>query len=228
MFAEMEPDATVEPARRRRGLDLTSVRSAYGRYANFYDLVFGALFEPGRLAAVRSTNTRHGQRILEVGVGTGLSLPSYRADARVVGIDVSPEMLRLAHERVASEALGHVEALHEMDAQEMSFADDSFDAVVAMYTVSVVPDLERMFAEMRRVCVPGGDIVVVNHFATGGFLTGLVEGVMSPLSSLIGFQPDLREQAVVALADIEVQETRKISIIGNRKLIRFRNEHPTG
>ncbi|MDP6709023.1 MAG: class I SAM-dependent methyltransferase, partial [Alphaproteobacteria bacterium] len=163
------------------------------------------------------------QRILEVGVGTGLSLPRYRADARVVGIDVSPEMLRRAGQRVAAHALSQVEALHEMDAQEMRFADDSFDAVVAMYTVSAVPDVARMFEEIRRVCVPGGRIVVVNHFASNSGLAGLLERIMVPLSSTIGFRPDLEEGAFLELVGVGVEESRKINIFGNRKLIRLRN-----
>jgi phosphatidylethanolamine/phosphatidyl-N-methylethanolamine N-methyltransferase len=224
MFAETKPEAPTRGGRQRHGrFDLQSVRQAYGRYANVYDFLFGVFFEPGRRDAVRAVDTEPEQRILEVGVGTGLSLPRYRADARVVGIDVSPEMLRRARERVARSALAQVEALHEMDAQEMRFADDSFDAVVAMYTVSAVPDLARMFEEIRRVCVPGGRIVVVNHFASGGVLAGLVERIMAPLSSTIGFRPDLEEGAVVELAGIRMEESRKINIFGNRKLIRFRN-----
>jgi phosphatidylethanolamine/phosphatidyl-N-methylethanolamine N-methyltransferase len=222
--AEPKPKALPSESRQRfASLDLTSVRAAYGRYANIYDILFGVHFEPGRLAAVRSTNTRPGQRILEVGVGTGLSLPKYRSDARIVGIDISPEMLRKARERVARMALGQVEALHEMDAQEMRFPDDSFDAVVAMYTLSAVPDLGRLFAEMRRVCMPDGDIVVVNHFTTGGLVAGLVESIMAPLSPMIGFRPDLSEAAVAELAGVEIEEIRKISVLGNRKLLRFRN-----
>lgn len=204
-------------------MDLTSVRAAYGRYANFYDILFGVHFEPGRLATVRSVNTRPGQRILEVGVGTGLSLPKYRSDARIVGIDVSPEMLRKARERVERLALRQVEALHEMDAQAMRFPDDSFDAVAAMYTVAAVPDLGRLFEEVRRVCVPGGAIAVVNHFASGGLVGGLIERVTAPLSSTIGFRPDLRETAVAELAGVEIEEARKIGGLGNRKLLRFRN-----
>ena len=122
-------------------IDRDAVLAAYSRYANVYDIIFGAFLEPGRRAAVNAVNTRPDQRILEVGVGTGLSLPKYRADARIVGIDISPDMLAKARGRVARQRLCQVEALHEMNAEDMGFADDSFDGVVVMYAVSVVPDL---------------------------------------------------------------------------------------
>lgn len=205
-------------------IDQAAVLAAYSRYANVYDVLFGVIFEPGRRAAVKAVNTRPGQRILEVGVGTGLSLPRYRSDARVVGIDVSPDMLERARRRVAQQGLSQVEALHEMDAEDMRFADSSFDAVVVMYTVSVVSDLERLFREIRRVCVPGGDIVVVNHFASSGVLAGMVEKTMAPFSSTIGFRPDLKEADLARHAAMTIQEIRKVNVFGYWKLIRFHNE----
>lgn len=205
-------------------IDHAAVLAAYSRYANVYDVVFGTVFEPGRRAAVEAVNGWPGQRILEVGVGTGLSLPKYRSDARVVGIDLSPEMLDKARKRVARQGLSQVEALHEMDAQEMRFADASFDAVVVMYTVSVVSDLERLFREIRRVCATGGDIVVVNHFASSGTLAGMVEKAMAPFSSTIGFRPDLKEADLARHAAMAVLEVRKVNAFGYWKLIRFRND----
>jgi phosphatidylethanolamine/phosphatidyl-N-methylethanolamine N-methyltransferase len=210
-----------------RPITQDSVVAAYSRYANLYDILFGVIFDPGRRAAVNAVNTRPGQRILEVGVGTGLSLPKYRADARVVGIDVSPDMLEKARRRVARQGLGQVEALHEMNAEEMCFADDSFDGVVVMYAVSVVPDLARLFAEIRRVCVAGGDVVVVNHFASSSILPNLAEMAMAPLSSSIGFRPDLGEAEVTGYADIEILESRKVNVFGYWKLIRCRNTRPS-
>ncbi len=208
-------------------IDRDAVLAAYSRYANVYDIIFGVIFEPGRRAAVNAVNTRPGQRILEVGVGTGLSLPKYRADARIVGIDVSPDMLMKARRRVARQGLSQVEALHEMNAEDMHFADDSFDGVVVMYAVSVIPDLTRLFAEICRVCVAGGDIVVVNHFASSGVLPGLVEMAIAPLSASIGFRPDLEEAEFARNADIEILESRKINAFGYWKLIRFCNTRPS-
>lgn len=204
-------------------IDQAAVLAAYSRYANVYDLLFGAIFEPGRRAAVEAANTRPDQRILEVGVGTGLSLPRYRSDARVVGIDVSPEMLEKARTRVTRQGLSQVESLYEMDAERMRFPDDSFDAVVVMYTVSVVSDLERLFCEIRRVCIAGGDIVVVNHFASSGVFAGMIEKAMAPFSSTIGFRPNLKEAELARHAAMAIHEVRKVNVFGYWKLIRFRN-----
>ena len=181
----------------------------------------------GSFVAVNAVNARPGQRILEVGVGTGLSLPKYRDDARVVGIDLSPEMLVKARRRVARQGLSQVEALHEMNAEDMHFADDSFDSVVVMYAETVVPDLTRLFAEIRRVCVAGGDIVIVNHFASNNILVGLVETAMAPLSSSLGFRPDLKEAEFARHAKIEILESRKVNACGYWKLIRFCNTSPS-
>jgi len=205
------------------GVDLASVRRAYRRYAGVYDLVFGAVFESGRRAAVELLNGISCRRILEVGVGTGLSLPAYRRDKRIVGIDVSTEMLDRARQRAAARGLPQLEALLEMDAQDMDFPDNSFDAVVAMYVLSVVPNPERLLAEMQRVCVPGGDIIVVNHFASEHRLARLLERAMAPLSATIGFRPDLELKTMIELAGMEIVETRDTNLFGGWKLIRFRN-----
>jgi phosphatidylethanolamine/phosphatidyl-N-methylethanolamine N-methyltransferase len=116
-----------------------AIKRAYARWAPVYDQTFGVIADAGRVAAVDVINTLDG-KVLEVGVGTGISLPSYRRDLKVTGIDLSPEMLDKARERVSRQALGHVEAIEQMDAGAMSFADESFDVVVAMYVMTVVPD----------------------------------------------------------------------------------------
>ncbi len=219
--------STVAERLDSRPMNQDSVVAAYSRYASVYDLIFGAIFEPGRRAAVGAVNTRPDQRILEVGVGTGLSLPKYRADAQVVGIDVSSDMLAKARQRVARQGLSQVEALHEMDAEDMRFADNCFDGVVVMYAVSVVPDLARLFAEIRRVCVEGGDIVVVNHFASNSILPSLAEMAMAPFSSSIGFRPDLGEEEFNRSADVEILESRKVNAFGYWRLIRCRNTKPS-
>lgn len=132
-------------------MDLEAVERVYRRYAPGYDFYFGALLQPGRRAVVEGMRCRPGERILEVGLGTGLSLPLYPRTVRVVGTDVSPHMLARAHTQKSRRRLDHVE-LHCMDAERMTFDDDSFDKVVAMYVVSVAPDPKRLLEEMRRVC----------------------------------------------------------------------------
>ncbi len=147
-------------------MDLRDTIRTYRLFSGSYDVVFGPVFHPGRKEAVRIANDRPGQRILEVGVGTGLSLPYFRADSQLTGVDISTEMLAKARRRVEKQQLANVEGLHVMDAEHLEFEDNSFDAVLALYVASVVPSPARFAAEMRRVCIPGGTIVLVNHFTS--------------------------------------------------------------
>jgi phosphatidylethanolamine/phosphatidyl-N-methylethanolamine N-methyltransferase len=158
-----------------------AIKRAYARWAPVYDQTFGVIADAGRVAAVDVINTLDG-KVLEVGVGTGISLPSYRRDLKVTGIDLSPEMLDKARQRVTRQALGHVEAIEQMDAGDMSFADESFDVVVAMYVMTVVPDPAQVMDELARVCRPGGTVILVNHFSADGGVRALVEKAMSPLA----------------------------------------------
>src|ERR1700733_15773888 len=128
-------------------MDLRDTIRTYRWVSGSFDFVFGPVFHPGRKEAVRIANDRPAQRILEVGVGTGLSLPYFRPDSHVTGIDVSAEMLARARTRVARQGLSHVKALQVMDAENLTFEEDSFDAVLALYVASVVPDPARFAAE---------------------------------------------------------------------------------
>src|SRR5271169_6221209 len=139
-----------------------NVERAYARWAPVYDLVFGAMFEDGRRAAIEAAE-RVGGRILEVGVGTGISLPDYADTNRLVGVDLSEPMLRKARARVADRGLNHVEALAVMDAEHLALADQSFDVVVAQYVITTVPHPEATLDEFARVIRPGGEIVLINH-----------------------------------------------------------------
>ena len=140
------------------------VRRAYARWAPVYDFTFGKIADWGRMRTVDYINSRHG-RVLEVGIGTGISLPHYKRSLKVTAIDLSPQMLKRARQRVRRERLKHVEAVLEMDAGAMKFPDDSFDVVVAMYVLTVVPDPKKVMEELERVCRPGGEVIVVNHFS---------------------------------------------------------------
>lgn len=135
-------------------MDAASVRHAYRRWAPVYDFTFGLVAEAGRKHAVRIINRRKG-RVLEVGVGTGLSLPCYGSHLTITGIDLSPEMLAKAKGKVERKKLANVVALHEMDAEALAFPDESFDTVVAMYVMTVVPEPDRVMRELERVCAPG-------------------------------------------------------------------------
>jgi phosphatidylethanolamine/phosphatidyl-N-methylethanolamine N-methyltransferase len=207
-------------------MELQDAVRTYRLFAGPYDLVFGPVFHPGRKDAVRIANDRPGQRILEVGVGTGLSLPHFRADAEVTGIDVSVEMLARARRRVARQDLKQVKAIIEMDAENLVFADNEFDAVLALYVASVVPDPARFAAEMRRVCRPGGTIVIVNHFASDNFVMRHVEQLLAPLAGRIGFHADFPREAFIAAGKLSVREIRPSNLFGYWKLLRCVNDKP--
>jgi phosphatidylethanolamine/phosphatidyl-N-methylethanolamine N-methyltransferase len=175
---------------RRPPLDIGAIENAYRRYARFYDVVFGAVFQPGRKAIIEHMNCRPGERVLEVGVGTGLSLPLYPKNVLVSGIDISRDMLELAHARKVRDQMDNIVQLSVMDAENMEFDDSSFDKVVAMYVASVVPDPERLVDEMRRVCKPNGQLIFVNHFHSRNPVFGAFERLLAPLSKQLGFRPD--------------------------------------
>ena len=173
-----------------RSVTSETVKEAYRRYARYYDLIFGFVFHPGRQTAIQHLHCRSGDRVLEAGVGTGLSLGLYPKDVRVVGIDLSSEMLDRAKNRVAKEQLTNVEALLQMDAQHMAFEDNSFDRVAAMYVASVVPDPGQLMKEIRRVCKPGGPIIFLSHFQNKNAFVRSAEAFVQPLARYLGFHPD--------------------------------------
>jgi phosphatidylethanolamine/phosphatidyl-N-methylethanolamine N-methyltransferase len=207
-------------------MDLQDTIRTYRLFSGSYDIVFGPVFHPGRKAAVGIANDRPGQRILEVGVGTGLSLPYFRPDSQVTGIDVSAEMLEKARRRTSRLGLAHVAGLHEMDAENLDFADNSFDAVLALYVASVVPNPARFAAEMRRVCIPGGTIVVVNHFASENPIARFLEARLARLARHIGFHPDFSFDEFRRVSGLSIREVRPSNLFGYWRLLRCVNEKP--
>jgi phosphatidylethanolamine/phosphatidyl-N-methylethanolamine N-methyltransferase len=207
-------------------MDLHDTIRTYRWFSGSYDIVFGPVFHPGRKEAVRIANDRPGQRILEVGVGTGLSLPYFRPDSRVTGIDVSAEMLEKAKRRTRRQGLAQVEGLHLMDAENLEFADNSFDAVLALYVASVVPDPARLAAEMRRVCIPGGTIVVVNHFTSENGAARFMEKRLAHLARHIGFHADFPFEDFQQASRLSIREVRPSNLFGYWKLLRCVNEKP--
>ncbi|MDD5035717.1 MAG: class I SAM-dependent methyltransferase [Methylococcaceae bacterium] len=172
-------------------MQIESILKSYARYAPVYDHTFGWLLSfRGRSMAAGFTNHRPG-KILEVGVGTGIALPFYHHEHQVHGIDISPHMLERAHQRVHRRRLGNVTQLTIMDARKMQFADNTFDAVVAAYVMSVVPEPEKVILEIERVCKPGGDVIIVNHFAAEKGFRRDVENLLAPLSNKLGWRPDM-------------------------------------
>lgn len=204
-------------------MNIDAIQKAYRRYAQVYDLYFGALFQPGRQAVIQKMNCRPGDRILEVGVGTGLSLPLYPADVQVTGIDISVDMLERAKDRVAREGLDHVVRLEVMDAEDMQFEDNSFDKVIAMYVASVVPHPVRLVNEMRRACKKEGELFIVNHFKHANPVVGGVESLIAPLSKLLGFRPDFSLPDFVGETGLEIAERSPVNLFGYWTLLRARN-----
>lgn len=197
-------------------MGLASVQAAYKRYSIVYDNVFGKLLEAGRTSATNIVNARApaGGRILEVGVGTGLSLTGYRPDLHVYGLDVSMDMLKRARKRVAKSCSGAPRHLLQMDAQQLAFRDGQFDFVVAMYVASVVPDLDALLGEVARVCRPAGEIIVVNHFRSSNRLLNRIEDAVAPLYRVIGFRTDLPMDSITADARFELKATHPTNLFG--------------
>ncbi|MXP63433.1 methyltransferase domain-containing protein [Roseomonas sp. M0104] len=211
----------------RAALDANSVREAYRRWAGVYDAVFGGVSSFGRRRAVAAVNRLPGTRVLEVGVGTGLALPRYRPEKRVIGIDLSRDMLLKAQERVQNEQLTHVEGLLEMDAESMAFQDGAFDIAVAMFTASVVPDAKRLFTEMQRVVRPGGHLLFVNHFAAEAGPRWWVERTMAPLSRLLGWHPDFAFSDLFDREAVQVEAMEPCRPGGLFTLVHLRNAAPS-
>ena len=201
-------------------MELDAVRTSYRRWAPVYDTTFGAITGAGRRRAVAYVNTRPG-RVLEVGVGTGLALPGYDPQLELTGIDYSEEMLAKARAKVAAKGLTQVRELRQMDARTLDFADASFDTVVAMYLVSVVPEPERVVAEMARVCKPGGEVVIVGHFARDTGLLSVLERGFAPLANLIGWHSDFDRARVMGCPDLTVAEERTLPPFGMFTFLRM-------
>ena len=205
-------------------LDKAAIEKAYARWAPIYDLVFGAVFERGRKASIAAAE-RIGGRILEVGVGTGLSLPDYRWANRIVGIDLSLPMLRKAKARVAEHRLSNVDGLAVMDAQHLAFADAAFDVVVAQYVITAVPEPEATLNEFARVLKPGGEIILVNHLGAETGPRALFESWFAPVARRLGWRPEFRYERLVAWAarhdGVRIIERRPMPPLGHFSLIRF-------
>ena len=187
------------------------VEAVYEKLAKVYDLTFGPTLHPGRLQAIQRMSIQPGERVLEVGVGTGINLSLYPKQAMVTGIDFSVSMLEKARDRVARKGLRNMRLL-QMDAADLKFSDDSFDIVYAPYLISVVPDPVRVAREMRRVCRPGGRIIFLNHFLSPNPLLSRAERMISPFTIHIGFKADLDLPAFLAQADLQPISIEKVNI----------------
>jgi phosphatidylethanolamine/phosphatidyl-N-methylethanolamine N-methyltransferase len=199
-----------------RALSVTAVENdfvegVYEKIAKVYDLTFGPTLHPGRLIALERMGIKAGDKILEVGVGTGINVSLYPRNCHVTGIDFSAKMLGKARERVVKKGVTNV-LLHEMDAGNLKFADNSFDIVYAPYLISVVPDPLKVAREMRRVCRPGWRIIFLNHFLSANPILSRGERLISPFTIHIGFKADLDLPAFLAQADLQPISIEKVNV----------------
>ena len=219
LFSHDKPapdDELVTSASGTAQLSVTAVENdfvagVYEKLASVYDLAFGPTLQPGRVRALEQMDIQPGERVLEVGVGTGINLSLYPKACRMTGIDFSSSMLEKARERVARGGLQQMRLL-QMDAADLKFADDSFDIVYAPYLISVVPDPVTVAQEMRRVCRPGGRIIFLNHFLSPNLLVSRVERMISPFTIHIGFKADLDLPGFLAQSALEPISIEKVNV----------------
>jgi phosphatidylethanolamine/phosphatidyl-N-methylethanolamine N-methyltransferase len=208
-------------------LDRDTIAKAYARWAPVYDLVFGAVFEQGRYAAIAAAE-RIGGRVLEVGVGTGLSLPHYSDALSICGVDISEPMLRKAQQRVAEHHLSNVEALLVMDAEHLEYPDGAFDVIVAQYVITTVPHPEATLDEFARVLRPGGEIVLVSRVGAEAGLRRALEKWFAPAARKLGWRTEFAFERYAEWAagsdGMRLVERRAMPPFGHFSLIRFAKE----
>lgn len=190
-------------------MDVETIERVYSVYSKFYDLLFGKIFHDSRATAIDLLNIKRGETVLEVGIGTGLCLPLYPRHCHVTGIELCASMLEKSRRRVERHELSHV-TLKKMDAAAMEFDSDSFDVVMAAYTITTVQDPRKVITEMSRACKNGGRIVFLNHFRNGNKLLSHIERGIAPLCRAIGFRSDLDMEMLLKGTPLRVTKTFKV------------------
>jgi phosphatidylethanolamine/phosphatidyl-N-methylethanolamine N-methyltransferase len=205
-----------------RMMDNQTIKRAYAILSPVYDVIFDKIFHPGRVAAINLLGIKPGDRVLEVGVGTGLNLPLYPRHCSITGIDISEEMLQKAHER-AEELPAHDIKLSVMDASSLQYPDSSFDHVIAAYVISVVPDPVKTLLEMQRVCKPSGNLVVLNHFKSENPVIGWFEWLLAPVCTRIGFKTDLKLKPLLERTKMTPDQLLRVNVLNGWRLVRCIN-----
>ncbi len=210
----------TQPLRKLADLDNPAVTKAYRRLAPIYDNTFGKI----ALAALKQTTDRancFSGKLLEVGVGTGLSLPYYKPQLAVTGIDLSPDMLRRARERTAKSGHGNVQALLEMDATQLEFSDATFDVVVALYVMTVVPEPVKVMHELARVTKPGGSVLICNHFSVEKGIRGIVEKQLAKFADVLGFRSEFPLETLMVSEKLKLKAKTPVNPFGFFTLLEF-------
>ncbi len=205
-------------------MDYRMVKRAYAILSPVYDIIFDKVFHPGRVRAIDLLEIQPGDRVLEVGVGTGLNLPLYPRGCSVVGVDISQEMLRKARQRTDELGLANVR-LEVMDASNLLFANDSFDHVIATYVISAVPDPVKTLQEMQRVCKPRGHLVILNHFKSDNPVIGALEEMVAPVCQRIGFKTDLKLKPLLDRVALAPEQLHRVNMLNGWRLVRCINPH---
>ena len=205
-------------------MDQNSIIKSYKRVSSFYDLTFGQVFRPGQKAIIKKMDCIESDNVLEIGIGTGSSLQYYPKETKVVGIDISPDMLEVAKKRIVKDKI-HNKHILLMNGERLSFPDNTFDKVVGMYVVSVTQNPQVLVEEMKRVCKNDGDIYIVNHFSTeqdNPFVKMFEKGLM-PISKILGWKPYFPFDEFNAYANLDVLEMSKVNLFNYWNIIHASN-----
>ena len=203
-------------------MDYKTIERAYAILSPVYDFLFDKVFYPGRVAAIKLLEAKPGDRILEVGVGTGLNLPLYPRDCDVTGVDISEGMLRKAEERVRTLGMDRAK-LMVMDGSRLQFPDNSFDRVIATYVISALPDPVKTLLEMRRVCKPSGHLVILNHFKSENPIIGMFEKILAPVCTKIGFDTELKLMPLLERVALAPEQMHRVNLMNGWRLVRCIN-----
>ncbi|MDR4510030.1 MAG: methyltransferase domain-containing protein [Candidatus Brocadiaceae bacterium] len=202
------------------------IKKIYFCYAGVYDALFGKIFEQGRRTAFNLMDVKPGETVLEVGVGTGLSLSLYPNEVQVTGIDISEEMLNKAKEKKEHHQLSHVN-LCAMDASALAFADRSFDKVVASHVITVVPDPLKTLHEIRRVCKNDGSIFILNYTGSGNPIISCFEKLISPIRNMLGLGKHFNMDELLKKAMLRPETEQHVNFMNMCRVVKCRNIYPT-
>lgn len=195
------------------------VITCYKFYAPFYDWLFGKIFQPGREAIIEEVSFIRPRNVLEIGVGTGLTLPLYPSNFSVTAVDISSEMLKKAEEKAFRKNI----RLMKINGEDLPFDNDSFSCVVLPYIYSVTPEPDKLITEVRRVCEKDGFIVIVNHFSGLNKKLSLIEKIFSPFAKKIGFSSEFSYEKYIEALGLEVLKSYSVNLFDLSRVVVLRN-----